>query len=367
MLVVTDPGLVKAGWTEKVEARLREAELDFERYDAVSPNPRDTEVMAGARFYRESHCDMIIAIGGGSPMDCAKGIGVVAANEGHVLDYEGVDQVPVPMPPLVCIPTTAGTAADVSQFAIILDSNKSNKIAIISKGVVPDVSLIDPNTACTMDAELSAATGMDALTHAIEAYVSNAASPITDLHALEAIRYLVSNLETTISHPDDLTARAGTMMGSLMAGLAFSNASLGLVHAMAHALGGLLDLPHGLCNSLLLEHVIAYNHDAAPDRYRQILSVISGNLKMGAGQRVKPYETSVAGSTRDELSRLLELLIEFRLRLGLKGRLTDKPVPASLIDSLAAQALVDPCLATNPRIASKADIATLYKALLSDG
>ncbi|MFH2112944.1 MAG: alcohol dehydrogenase-like regulatory protein ErcA [Spirochaetota bacterium] len=368
VLVVTDPGLVKAGWTGKVEAQLKEAGLPFERFDAVSPNPRDSEVMEGAEFYRNNHCDMIIAVGGGSPMDCAKGIGVVATNGGHVLDYEGVDQVPVPMPPLLCIPTTAGTAADVSQFAIILDSENSNKIAIISKGVVPDVSLIDPETACTMDAQLSAATGMDALTHAVEAYVSNAAGPITDLHALEAIRYLVANLETTIARPDDITTRAGTMMGSLMAGLAFSNASLGLVHAMAHALGGLLDLPHGLCNALLLEHVIAYNHDAVPGRYRQVWAAMSRGQGQGTAiPIITPRNKGASLNSTDALSGLLELLVGMRHRLGLGDRLTSKPVSEQTIGKLADRALRDPCLATNPKKAGKADIAGIYKALLTHG
>jgi alcohol dehydrogenase class IV len=353
ILVVSDDGLVRAGWTPKVESLLKGAGIDFVRFDAVSPNPRDGEVMEGADYYRKQGCDMIVAVGGGSPMDCAKGIGVVAANGGHVLDFEGVDNVPIPMPPLLCIPTTAGTAADLSQFAIILDSLRSNKIAIISKGVVPDISLIDPETTCTMDAELSAATGMDALTHAIEAYASNAASPITDLHALKAIEYLIAYLPQAIRRPLDTEARAGVMLGSLLAGLAFSNASLGLVHAMAHALGGQLDLPHGLCNALLLEHVIAFNYEAAPERYDRVASALLA----------KPDPTR-HGPSRGGSAAIAEGLARLRRSLGLGDRLEAAPVTAAQLDELARRALCDPCLLTNPRTASGADIVGIYAAIL---
>lgn len=353
LMVVSDEGLVRAGWTLKVESLLKGAGIDFVRFDGVSPNPRDSEVMAGAEIFRKHGCDMIVAVGGGSPMDCAKGIGVVAANGGNVLDFEGVDNVPVPMPPLLCIPTTAGTAADLSQFAIILDSARANKIAIISKGVVPDISLIDPETTCTMDAELSASTGMDALTHAIEAYASNAASPITDLHALKAMEYILAYLPQALRRPHDTEARAGVMMGSLLAGLAFSNASLGLVHAMAHALGGLLDLPHGLCNALLLEHVIAFNYEAAPERYGRVASLLLG----------KP--APAANGTPDEASAAIaEGLSQLRSSLGLCDRLESVSVSAAQLDALAERALNDPCLLTNPKPASKADIVGIYAAIL---
>ena len=187
-----------------------------------------------------------------------------------MLEFEGLDEVPTPGPPLICIPTTAGTSADVSQFSIITDTSRNVKIAIISKTVVPDVALIDPETTTTMFAELTAATGMDALVHAIEAYVSNASSPITDLNALAAISRLAQNLVPAIENPRNMEYRNNMMMGSLLAGLAFSNASLGLVHAMAHSLGGLLDMPHGMCNALLLEHVLDFNYPAVPERYNQI-------------------------------------------------------------------------------------------------
>jgi alcohol dehydrogenase class IV len=269
-LIVTDPGLVQAGWVEKALDSLKSENISSAVLQNISPNPKDHEVADGVRVYREKGCNIIIAIGGGSPMDCAKGISIAHTNDKHILEFEGIDEVPMPGPPLICIPTTAGTSADVSQFAIIVDTSRKVKIAIVSKMVVPDVSLIDPETTITMPAELTVATGMDALVHAIEAYVSNASSTMTDLNALAAIPRLTQNLIPAVENPGNLEYRNNMMVGSLLAGLAFSNASLGLVHAMAHSLGGLLDLPHGMCNSLLLHHVVDFNYQAAPDRYNRV-------------------------------------------------------------------------------------------------
>lgn len=350
-LIVSDEGVAAAGWAGRAEAQLKDAGFGFARFYDVSPNPRDEEVMTGAALFLRERCDMIIAVGGGSPMDCAKGIGAVATNGGHILDFEGVDNVPEPMPPLVCVPTTAGTAADLSQFAIILDLARRTKIAIISKGMVPDISLSDPETTVTMDAELSAETGMDALTHAFEAYASNASSPVTDLHALEAVRLIAASLPTAAERPYDLAARSRMMMGSLLAGLAFSNASLGIVHAMAHAMGGLLDLPHGLCNSLLLEHAVAFNCPAAPDRYAALGEALLGRPLLGA-----PAD-EVAGAVGEGLASL-------RRRLGLGDRVEIAPLSRGAVSALAAMALADPYVVTNPRRPEAAEIEALYAAVL---
>jgi len=207
VLLVTDPGLIAAGWAGEVEAVLTEEGIQCTRFAEVSPNPRDYEVMEGAAIFLENRCDVIVCVGGGSVMDCGKGIGVVAASGQHILDFEGVDRIVKPAPPLICVPTTAGTSADVSQFAIITDTEERVKIAIISKAVVPDIALIDPETLVTKDVYLTACTGIDALVHAIEAFVSTAHSSITDLHALEAIRLLRENLHASIAQPHNVWLR----------------------------------------------------------------------------------------------------------------------------------------------------------------
>ena len=277
-LVVSGPLLEGLGYPGRVADSLKQEGVDCALYTGVSPNPRDQEVMDGADVFLREECDSIVAVGGGSPMDCAKAIGVVCTNERHVLDFEGVDRVDRPGPPLLCVPTTAGSAADISQFCIINDIGRQLKIAIVSKTMVPDLALIDPALTLSMDSALTANTGLDALTHATEAFVSNASSAVTDLHALEAVRLIHRHLLRAIENPDDMEARTGMMLASTYAGLAFSNAILGAVHAMAHSLGGLLDLPHGLCNAILIDHVVDYNFDAAPDKYRQLGNALGGAI-----------------------------------------------------------------------------------------
>lgn len=277
-------------------------------------------------------------------MDCAKGIGVVSVSGRDILAFEGVDRVSVPPPPLVCVPTTAGTSADLSQFAIIRDEMGRRKVAIISKALVPDISLLDPEPLTTMPRELTVDTGIDALSHAIEAYVSNASSPITDLHALEAVRLTSTALPEVIESPDDLNLRFSTLLASLHAGLAFSNASVGAVHAMSHALGGVYDLAHGRCNALLLEDVIEANYEAASIRYDRIGAII------GRGQ--------------DEWMAPAEVAAAFIRSLGVTGTLSSHGVTRDMIPALAERAYVDPCLATNPRDLSREEIEEIYERAL---
>ena len=343
-LVVTDPGIIAAGWLDELTETLQESGIETVIFDAVTPNPKDHEVMAGARRFRDEGCEIIVAIGGGSVIDCAKGIGIVSANGGHILDYEGVDRIPRPGPPLICIPTTAGTAADISQFAIINNTDRHYKIAIISKSVVPDVALVDPETTTTMPAYLTACTGLDALTHAIEAYVSTASSPVVDVHALAAIRLIHANLTSAIDEPANTEARENMALASLQAGLAFSNASLGAVHAMAHSLGGYLDLPHGESNALLLDHVIRFNFDAARERYQHIAGLFG-----------------VAGTSEEALGAAIATL---RLRCGIADGLAARGVTRGTIENLAPHAERDACLFTNPRRATLADIKILYAEAL---
>jgi alcohol dehydrogenase class IV len=306
--------------------------------------------MAGAAVYTENLCDSLVAVGGGSVMDCAKGIGIVISNGGDILDYEGIDQIGVPMPPLICIPTTGGTSADLSQFAIINNSSELVKIAVISKAVVPDVALVDPLTLTSMDAYLTACTGMDALSHAIEAYVSNASSPLTDLHALEAMRLVAASLRRTVETPLDLKVRGEMMLASLQAGLAFSNASLGAVHSMAHSLGGYSDLPHGECNALLLPHVIDYNFSRVPERFRKIADALA---------------IPSAGLADAELrAALIAGVIDLRRQCGIDGTLASRGVNISDVGILSGKAIKDPCNATNPRPPTKEDLAAVFREAL---
>lgn len=349
VLIVSDPGVAQHGWTGDVENSLKEFSLPYITFLGVTPNPKDHEVMTGVEVYRSEGCDLIIAVGGGSPMDCAKGIGAVATNDGHILNYEGVDEIANPAPPLIFIPTTAGSSADVSQFAIITDTSRKLKIAIVSKMAIPDIALVDPLTTVSMPPELTAETGMDALCHAFEAFVSTAASPLTDMAALSAIRLIFENLYAAYSNPQDTEARNNMMMASLMAGLAFSNASLGLVHAMAHSLGGLRNLPHGECNALLLEKVIEYNYPAAASKYDQLampMGIVLDDLD--------PHHRAL---------RITEKVADLRKDLNIIHTLSEMGVLSEDLPRLAEFAQQDPCLATNPRETVPEIIENIYKKI----
>lgn len=350
VFLVSDPGVAAAGWVGEIVTLLTDAGIRTTVYTGVSANPRVDEVMAGAELYKSSECDVIVAIGGGSPMDCAKGIGIVVSDGRNIVDFEGVDTIVNPPPPMILIPTTAGTSADVSQFAIISDPVRRFKFSIISKAIVPDVSLIDPEVTETMSSYLTACTGVDALVHAIEAYVSTGSGPLTDSHALEAIRLINRNLEPLVANIADAYLREQIMLASMQAGLAFSNAILGAVHAMSHSLGGFLDLPHGLCNAVLLEHVVAYNFHSAEERFRRVAEAMNIDTR---------------GMSQAEIQkRLMSRIIQLKRTVGLEAKLSELGVRVSDIPSLSGFALQDPCILTNPRKSSLRDVQVVYEEAL---
>ncbi|MHB1135562.1 MAG: iron-containing alcohol dehydrogenase [Coriobacteriia bacterium] len=339
VLAVTDPGVIAAGWVVPLLESLKDHDTEAVLFQDVRPNPVADQVMHGAEMYLEHGCDGIVAIGGGSPLDCAKGIGVVATNGGHVLDYEGVDQVVRPMPPLVCIATTAGSGADVSQFAIITDPSRHLKAALISKSLVPDLALVDPEPLTTMDADLTAATGIDALVHAVESYVSNASWTLTDELALAAMRLVARSLARSVANPDDLDSRGDMAQASLDAGLAFSNASLGAVHALAHALGGLLDAPHGECNALLLGPVMRRTLPGLSRlRVERMADALGLPPAMQSGEHIAEWLTG------------------FPATIGMTTSLADYGIGEDSVWDLATNAGTDACLATNPWDATTEDL-----------
>lgn len=350
-MIVTDHIVRKQDWFQEILGKIEEQVEEVVIFDDVTPNPKDYEAMMGSELLLSHECDIIIAIGGGSPMDCAKCISIVSTNGGHVLDYEGVDQVNLPGPPLICIPSTAGTAADVSQFAIVNDTSKKVKKAIISKKVVPDLALIDPVPLMTMDFYLTACTGMDVLTHAIEAYVSNAASTFTDIHALEAIKLVHENLRAACSEKRTIYDLYYMMIASTEAGMAFSNASLGAVHAMAHSLGGLFDLPHGECNSVLLEHVIDFNYESATKQYNEIASVFGIDLEQ---------ENEVIKK------KLMQAIRELREDIKIKSKIKVEKSDEGVMEQLCSNSLLDPCMLTNPKELTKKEVGEIYERILTE-
>ena len=349
-MIVTAKDIKDWEWFHETIEQIRPHVEKLFFFDDITPNPKDTEAMLGAELFLSLDCDLIIAIGGGSAIDCAKCISIVASNGGNILDYEGVDEVLMPGPPLICIPTTAGSSADVSQFAIIKDTSSDIKRAIISKKVVPDLALIDPIPLMSMDPYLTACTAMDALTHAIEAYVSNTHSALTDVHALESIDLINQAIESSITPTRTVEIMFQLMLGSLQAGLAFSNASLGAVHAMSHSMGGLLDLPHGECNSILLEHIIRINFDTVPERYRDIAKKL--------GLSVDNVSNFLL------LEMIIERIVSIRSSLNILASIKVAGLSEQIVDYLVENALNDPCMVTNPRILTKEEVRSIYGRVL---
>lgn len=349
-MIVTAKDIKDWEWFHETIEQIRPHVEKLFFFDDITPNPKDTEAMLGAELFLSLDCDLIIAIGGGSAIDCAKCISIVASNGGNILDYEGVDEVLMPGPPLICIPTTAGSSADVSQFAIIKDTSSDIKRAIISKKVVPDLALIDPIPLMSMDPYLTACTAMDALTHAIEAYVSNTHSALTDVHALESIDLINQAIESSITPTRTVEIMFQLMLGSLQAGLAFSNASLGAVHAMSHSMGGLLDLPHGECNSILLEHIIRINFDTVPERYRDIAKKL--------GLSVDNVSNFLL------LEMIIDRIVSIRSSLNIPASIKVAGLSEQTVDYLVANALNDPCMVTNPRILAKEEVRSIYGRVL---
>jgi alcohol dehydrogenase len=348
-LVVTGKHLLQLGWTGKVIDSLEAEGLEYSIFSDVTPNPRAEEVMRGAEAYKKEGCNVIVSVGGGSPTDCAKGIGIVSANRKHILEFVGVDRIPKPGPPLICVPTTGGASADVSQFAIITDMRDKAKATIVSKKLVPDVSLIDPDTTVTMPPDLTANTGIDALSHGIEAYVSNASSLITDMFALSGIRRITGHLVPAIREPGNMEHRGLMMEGSMETGLAFSNASLGLMHAMSHSLGGFCDVSHGECNAMLLPYVVDFNYDTVPERYDKIAEAM-GIKAEGLGHEEKK-------------KALADTIKDFLMKAGI-GETLGQICLKEDIPELARKTMKDVCLATNPRPVRLEDAITIFEEAL---
>lgn len=346
ILLVSDPEVQRCGWVDQVASSLNEQGIQSERYLDCSVNPRDFEVMQGAQRYREASCDGIVVVGGGSPMDCAKGIGVVWSHRRHINEFEGVDRLTEAPPPLICIPTTAGSAAEVSQFAIITNTQVGKKIALAAKGLVPDIALIDPETTMTMSDEVTSATGIDVFVHACEAFVSTANSPITDIHALEAAAIVYECLPQLLADRENLHLRSRMLRASMEAGLAFSNAILGAVHATSHAVGGRYDAVHGVCNGILLPAVIRLNWQAAEERYRIFAHTLGIDLPPGSDEGLDCFVETIRN-----FLRLVQNPVTFR----------DAGLPNLSVDILADFALADPCMVTNPYRPSKEEVIELYE------
>lgn len=347
VLIVSDPGVIEAGWLDVVIKSCKQIGLKYTTFYDVTMNPKDSEVEKGCEVYIQNECDSIIGIGGGSAIDVAKAIAILATNGGRIHDYEGIDKIKNPLPPQVMIPTTAGSGSEVSQFSVILDTAGQKKMTIVSKSLVPDIAIVDPETLSTKSAHLTASTGLDVLTHGIEAYVSLAATPLTDVQAKNAISLVAQYLRPSVASKINKEAKTNMAMASLQAGLAFSNAILGAVHAMSHAIGGKYPILHGDVNSILLPHVMEYNLLANPKKFADIalfLGIdIRGMSDMEAGKKAIEYVKNLT------------------LDIGAPQRLSDIGLEKEEIRKMSLIALHDACMITNPRDVTVEDIEEIFR------
>ncbi|NIY83430.1 L-threonine dehydrogenase [Vibrio hepatarius] len=349
-LIVTDKILNQIGVVKKVQDLLTERDVETVVFDGTQPNPTISNVNDGLALLKANDCDFVVSLGGGSPHDCAKGISLVAANGGKIGDYEGVDQSAKPMLPLVSINTTAGTASEMTRFCIITDEERHIKMAIVDKHTTPLISVNDPELMLAKPASLTAATGMDALTHAVEAYVSTAATPITDAVAIKAIELIQAHLRTAVKDGGNLEAREQMAYAQFMAGMAFNNASLGYVHAMAHQLGGFYDLPHGVCNAILLPHVQRYNAQVVPARLRDVAKALGVNV-----EGMTPEQGADAA---------IEAIVSLAKDVGIPAGIQELGAKAEDIPTLADNALKDACGFTNPKQATHEEITAIFEAAM---
>ena len=349
-LVASDPDLIKFGVTAKVTKVLDDAKIAYELFSDIKPNPTIENVQAGVAAFRASGADCIVAIGGGSSIDTAKAIGIIITNPEFedVRSLEGVAPTKNKCVPIIAVPTTAGTAAEVTINYVITDAVKNRKMVCVDVHDIPVVAVVDPDMMATMPKGLTAATGMDALTHAIEGYITGGAWALSDMFHIEAIRIIASSLRGAVAGTDE--GREGMALGQYVAGMGFSNVGLGIVHSMAHPLGALYDTPHGVANAIILPTVMEYNAEATGEKYREIARA------MGV--------SGVDTMTQAEYRRAaVDAVKQLSLDVGIPADLRDI-VKREDIPFLAESAYADACRPGNPKETSVEDITKLYLSLM---
>ncbi|EFL52660.1 iron-containing alcohol dehydrogenase [Solidesulfovibrio fructosivorans JJ]] len=333
VLLVSDQGLVAAGWVDRIMDILRDNGLEWIYYDAVNSNPRDYQIHEGAEIYARERADVIIAVGGGSPMDAGKGIATIVGNGGRISDYEGANRIMRPLPPMIFMPTTAGSGSDISQFCIITDVERQVKMSIISRSLVPNISIIDPLVLLTKSEHLIIASAIDAFAHAVESYLSLLASPFTEVQALKAMRLIMRNLPAALADRS-IEALENLSIAATSAGMSFSNAGLGIGHSLAHSLGGMFDVLHGLVHPILLPAVMRYNLPTSLDKLATIGRIVCGP-RMCSSEYI-----AMAG---------INWLERFYADLGVPVRLRDILPDKGCLETIARTAVNDACTLTNPR------------------
>ncbi len=351
-LVVTDKGLIQFGVAKMVTDVLDEAAISYDIFSDVKPNPTVSNVKAGIESFKKAGADFIIAIGGGSAMDTAKGIGIVINNPefDDIVSLEGCAPTKNKSVPIVALPTTAGTAAETTINYVIIDENKQKKMVCVDPNDIPAVAIIDAELMYSLPKGLTAATGMDALTHAIEGYITKGAWEMSDMFEIEAVRMIACYLPVAVNEPSNPEGRNGMAVAQYIAGMAFSNVGLGLVHGMAHPMGSLFDVPHGVANALLLPTIMEFNMPACLDKYPEIAKAMGVDT---SGMSKKEAAQAAVDAVRD-----------LAVKVGIPQHLSELGISSADIPALAEQAISDVCTPGNPREVTLDDIKALYEKVL---
>lgn len=340
VFLVSDTGLQASGWVERIRAILEADGLECIIFSELTANPRDWQVHKGAKAYEECGADVIIGLGGGSPIDAAKGIATIVGNGGRIRDYEGANRIMRPLPPMIFIPSTAGSGSDVSQYAIITDTDRQVKMSIISRSLVPNISIIDPDLLVTKTRELIVSSAVDALSHAIESYVSRLASPFTETQALNAIGLIATNLRAAADEKNT-EALKNLSIASTAAGMSFSNAGLGIGHALAHSLGGRYDVVHGMVHPMLLPPIMRFNIPSCTEKMATIAQTING-VRLASAKSL----------AEQGCATLEQMFAELRIPVRLRDIVPDE----SRLEQICRIAVQDACAVTNPRQATWRDL-----------
>ena len=351
-LVTSDKGLIKVGTTKMVTDVLDEMGFPYDIYSEIKPNPTVTNVKQGVEAFKASGADCIIAIGGGSSMDTAKGIGIVANNPefGDIVSLEGCAPTKNKSVPIIALPTTAGTGAEVTINYVIIDEERQAKMVCVDPNDIPAVAIVDPELMYSLPKGLTAATGMDALTHAIEGYITKGAWIMSDMYELQAIKMIAENLPIAVDEPTNPVGREGMALAQYIAAQAFSNVGLGLVHGMAHPMGSLHDIPHGVANALLLPTIMEFNMPTRIEKY----GIIAQHMGVDT-TGMSPEEAAQAA---------VDAVRALSIRVGIPQHLSEIGITEADIPALAAQAITDVCTPGNPRDVTEAEIIELYKKVL---
>lgn len=350
--VATDKDLIKFGVADKVLKVLADAGIPYEVFSDIKPNPTTANVKAGVAAFAASGADFIIALGGGSSMDTAKAVGIITNNPefADVVSLEGVADTKKKSVPIIALPTTAGTAAEVTINYVITDEANEKKMVCVDPNDIPVMAIVDAELMYTLPKSLTAATGMDALTHAIEGLITKGAWEMSDMFELKAIEMIARYLETAVNEPQNAEARNGMAVAQYIAGMAFSNVGLGVVHGMAHPMGAIFDIPHGVANALLLPTIMEFNMPAAVDKYEQI---------------AKAMDVYSAGMSKEEAAQAaVDAVRALAIRVGIPQHLTELGINEGDLDRLATAAAADVCTPGNPRDVNKDIILDLYKKVL---